>query len=368
MAVPAVRRLVAIHGSENVCVVVRGKMQGQFLHHLVSPALYVIERGDGSPTAQLRLWWRLVRMRPSYILAPMLSQRRLRLTYFALLFSRTQVPSDFIDNSLLKVRPASICLEDYEGHQANYLVQFVAEMEPRLDRSQVKEAELSHESTLTLSSKHLCNTPVRVAIGISCGELERHKIPSPEWLADLAVGLAREEQIELVIPASHSDQTLIERLKHRLAGSIKTTVLIDLPVDQLLFHLESCTLGVSGTTGQGHMMAAANLPMLVLAGVTNPFESGPYVTRALILSHQFACGPCYQKYYVKGCGKISCMETLDVALGIRMATELLRDPLAGIGWRDQTKKQASIPVATIEALHMRPISEWTRRNAPHGFS
>lgn len=357
MAVPAIRRLATLRGVANITVVVQGKVQSHFLRNLVGPQLQVIERRNGARFAEARLWWRLARLRPQFIAAPMLSQRRLRFSFFGTLLARTLVPSDFISRKILRVQPASICLEEFEGHQVNYFVQFLSELEPSLDRSRVSESEWCIKDSAEEALSHAA--PTRVAVGISCGMIERHKIPSPEWIAELINGLAKNAPIKLVIPASRSDGALVERLKRNLDQDIETEILVDLPPDQLFSKLQNCSLGISGTTGQGHMMAVANLPMLVLAGVTNPYESGPYVRRALILRHNFVCGPCYQKSYVKGCGRVVCMETLDVAVGVRKAKELLCDPLAGIGWLKKVRKPRSIPVSAIEALHRQPMSNWT---------
>jgi ADP-heptose:LPS heptosyltransferase len=356
MAVPAIRRLASIHGAENVAVVVRGSIQSQFLRNLVSPKLRILERDRWKLFSEIALWWNIVRLRPQFVAAPMLSQRRLRLTFFSALFSRTLVPSDFMSHKFLRVKPASVCLEEFDGHQVNYFVQFFSELEPAMDRSKVSECEWRYDGTKVQVGNS--ETPMRVAVGLSCGVLERHKIPSPEWMATFINGLSKVEFVEVVIPASRSDETIVQRLVKNLDPKVKIDVLLDLSPEELFSKLQACALGVSGTTGQGHMMAVANIPMLVLAGVTNPHESGPYVRRALILSHCFACGPCYQKNYIKGCGRVACMETLDVEEGVRKAVKLLRDPQAGVGWLDVIKKARSKSVSVIETIHRQPISNW----------
>lgn len=361
MAVPAIRRLCSVHGPKNVCVIVRGQGQRQFLAKLISTDLRVIERDDGKPCAHLRLWLKLAWLRPKYISAPMLSLRAWRRTYFSLLCTSTIVPSDFIGRRLVRLSPASICMETYSGHQVNYFVQFLAEREPLLDRSTVSVNEWSFDSSDSLKGDLLLDSPPRVVVGISCGKLERHKIPSPEWIAKLANGLDKEKAIKLVIIGSREDLPLVDRLIASLDDGVKAEILLDLPVDRLLSELQNCSLGISGTTGQGHMMAVAKLPMLILAGVTNPYESGPYVRRAMVLSHNFACGPCYQKFYTQGCGKVACMETLEVSKGVCKALELLRDPASGSSWLNQLIcKPPYISTEVIETLHRRPTNEWLK--------
>lgn len=356
MAVPAIRRLAALHGAENVAVVVRGSIQSQFLRNLVSPNLCILERDRWKRFGEIALWWSIFRLRPKFVAAPMLSHSRLRLTFFCALYSRALVPSDFMSHKFLMVKPASVCLEEFDGHQVNYFVQFLSELEPAIDRSKVTECEWRSDSTKVQVGNFV--TPIRVAVGVSCGALERHKIPSPEWMATFINGLAKVEFVEVVIPASRSDEPIVQRLIKNLDPKVKIDVLLDLSPEELFSKLQTCVLGVSGTTGQGHMMAVVNLPMLVLAGVTNPYESGPYVRRALILNHSFACGPCYQKNYIKGCGRVTCMETLDVEEGVRKAIKLLRDPQAGVGWLEVIKKACSKSVSVIEAIHRQPMSNW----------
>lgn len=358
MAVPAIRRLAAIHGAENVAVVVRGIIQSQFLHTLVSPKLRVIQRERWKRFPEFALWWNIFRLRPRYVAAPMLSKRRFRLTFFCALFTRILVPSDFITRKMLMVQPASVCLEEFEGHQVNYFVQFLSELEPAMDRSKVSEYELrAYDAEVQVGNSA---TPKRIAVGLSCGLLERHKIPSPEWMASFINRLAKADLVEVLIPASRSDEPIVQRFIKNLDPKVKYDIFLDLSAEDLFSKLQTCSLGVCGTTGQGHMMAVVNMPMLVLAGVTNPYESGPYVRSALILNHRFACGPCYQKYYVTGCERVACMETLDVAEGVQMAVKLLRDPNAGVGWMDTIKKPRSKSLSVIEVLHRQPMSHWIR--------
>lgn len=356
MAVPAIRRLAFIHGPENVAVVVRSSIQSQFLRNLVSPDLCILERDQRKRFAEIALWWSIFRLRPQFVAAPMLSTRRLRLTFFCALFSRTLVPSDFMRHKFLMVEPASVCLEEFDGHQVNYFVQFLSELESAIDRNKVSEYDL--RTNVAEVQVDNSATPMRIAVGLSCGVLERHKIPSPEWMATLINGIAKVEFVEVVIPASRSDEPIVQRFIENLDSKVKIEVLLDLSADELFSKLQACALGISGTTGQGHMMGVVNLPMLVLAGVTNPYESGPYVRRALILNHSFACGPCYQKTYIRGCGRVACMETLDVEEGVQKAVKLLRDPQAGVGWLEVIKKTRSKSVSVIEAIHRQPMTNW----------
>jgi hypothetical protein len=358
MAIPALRRLVNVRGVDGVAVVVSNRLHTDLLHRFIDPGLRTLERYDGQRFPHLRLWARLVVLRAEAICAPMLSRKPLHTAFFASLLTRIHVPSGFVAAPWLRVQPSRLALEGFDGHQVNFFVQFLAELEPRIDRSRVAVAELEPKSSRRATDASRISSVARIAVGISCGELERHKIPSPAVYARVLNALARQQAIELLVIGGTSDQPMIEVLRSSLDPGIPVDVVINVPVVDLIGRMRECDLGISGTTGQGHMMAAAGLPMLVLAGVTNPYESGPYVERAAVLRHRYACGPCYQETYRLGCGRIPCMETLDVEEGAQLARQLLDDPMHGRDWLFKSPKQAPVPISTIKDLHSRPQAEW----------
>lgn len=358
MAIPALRRLVNVRGVAAVAVVVSSRLHTDLLHRFIDPDLQTLERYDGQRFPHMRLWARLLLLRAEVICAPMLSRKPLHTAFFASLLTRIRVPSSFAGASWLRVQPSRLALEDFNGHQVNFFVQFLAELEPRIDRSRVEVAELDPKASRREAGSSRIRAVARVAVGISCGELERHKIPSPAFYARLLNALARQQPIELLVIGGTSDQPMIEALRSSLDPGIPIDEIINVPVVDLIGRMRECDLGISGTTGQGHMMAAAGLPMLVLAGVTNPYESGPYVERAAVLRHRYACGPCYQETFRLGCGKIPCMETLDVEEGAQMAQQLLDDPMYGRDWLFRSPKKAPVSISEIKDLHARPQAEW----------
>lgn len=358
MAIPALRRLVKVRGVAGVAVVVSSRLHTHLLHRFIDPGLRTLERYDGRRFPHLRLWVRLWGLRAEAICAPMLSRKPLHMAFFASLFRRVLVPSSFIPEPWLLLRPSKLSLEHFGGHQVNFFVQFLANLEPNIDRSRVEVAELKAISHHGLNGGSDARAVTRIVVGISCGELERHKIPSPSFFARLLNSVARHQSIQLLVMGSSTDRPLIDELCRILSSCIPVELVIDLPIEVLIERISECNLGISGTTGQGHMMAAAGLPMLVLAGVTNPYESGPYVKRAAVVRHRYACGPCYQDNYRFGCGRVACMETLDVEEAARLAQQLLNDSDFGIDWLYKSPKQAPVSITTIAALHARPPAEW----------
>jgi ADP-heptose:LPS heptosyltransferase len=364
MLVPALRRLIAVRGVDGVVVVVASALHQRLLRAFVDPAVRTFERHDGGRFAHVRLFWRMWTSGAASIAAPMLSRGLLHRLFFLFMFRRTLVPSSFVGRSVLGLRPARFALKTFDGHQVNYFVQFLAELEPRMDTSRVAPHELAPaarsgapDSAAALGLQ-ADDAKRRVVIGISCGELERHKIPSPQSFASLVNALARRADIELLVVGSPGDRAMIDVLRSALDPAVPVVESIGLPIEDLVRTMSACHLGISGTTGQGHMMAAAGLPMLIVSGVTSPQESGPYVERGAILRHRYACGPCYQDDYRLGCRLVRCMETLDVEQGAVLAQRLLHDVRYGVGWMTRTGKTHPVPVKVIDKLHELPPELW----------
>ena len=185
--------------------------------------------------------------------------------------------------------------------------------------------------------------------------LERHKIPSPLLFASLLNALARRVPIRVMLIGASSDGPLNKALRDALDPAVEVDERIDLPFDVLLQELAKCDIGISGTTGQGHMMAAAQLPMLVLSGVTDPYESGPYTERVAHLRHNLPCGPCYQETFRFGCGRVACMDQLNVEQGAELALGLLDRTDFGKGWH-QGRRLGAVPVHKICQIHSIRVS------------
>ncbi len=154
-------------------------------------------------------------------------------------------------------------------------------------------------------------------------------------------------ELKILLFGTSSDAPLINDFKSNLKSDLEVVSLINLNFSELITQLSSCEIGIAGTTGQGHMLACADLPLLIISGVTNPAESGPYARRVAILKHSFLCGPCYQVKYAHGCGKIKCMETLDASEGARMAFKLIHDPHYGVDWIKKTNLRKTLSIDMI---------------------
>ena len=357
MAIPAIRRLVEEHGEDKVCVVVSNSIQTFLVKRFISFSLCTLERYDRKPLNHLRLWLRLFFMRAEWICAPMVSRKFLHKLFFATLMTKTLVPSSFSKKNFLRLQTSRMSLVNFNGHQTNFLVQFIKEIVPGISNERVSYSEILMPDIKPRTESISATSLAKVAVGISCGELERHKIPSPYFFAKLINRLALDRPIELLLIGNPSDKSLIDQMCVELVKDVTVKLLIGERLDVVIAQMANCSLGIAGTTGQGHMMAAAGLPMLVLAGVTSPEESGPYVHRAVTLSHHFSCGPCYQEEYSRGCGKINCMETLDINKGAETAKKLIDDIQFGQGWLTLIPKRKAISIQNIELIHKRLFAD-----------
>jgi ADP-heptose:LPS heptosyltransferase len=358
MAVPAIRRLVKARGVENITIVVASKTHTEMLQYFLGYPIRSMERFDGRPFAQSRLFLKMFRTRAEMIYAPLLSRKPGHLPFFLALATRTLAPASFTKRDFFSIIRAPHSLESFPGHQVDFMVWFVGQREKNMDPGPVQADEIRPWGLAR--APHLQsaeNRPFRIVIGLSCGSKERHKIPSPRIFAELINKLADRVALELVIPGLESDRALIDAFLAALAPGTRARTLIAHPLPSLLEAFQACDLGISGTTGQGHMMAASGLDMLLMSGVTEALESGPYTGRGAILRHALPCGPCYQEKFRFGCGKIPCMELLDLDKGADLAERLLKDPTFGRDWLTQAKKSHPIDPSRILEIQAKLAKE-----------
>lgn len=346
MAIPALKRLIARHGDANISVVVAGQSQSKILYDIFGDKLKIYCRYDGHRFSQLRLLWKMFVER-GVIYAPMTSKKIINFIFFALTFRVVIVPWQVGFKSLGLFHFAKYSLNSFPGHQVNYLSSFVESYSDWVTVPEVMSEEL------TIFNKKMqtpSGLPVKIAVGLSCGLQERHKIPKPKFFAKTINEFSKNRIVELFIFGVDSDRYLIEEFRSALSAKVIVVEAINLPVIEIVKQLSLCDVGLVGTTGQGHMMAAAGLPLVVFSGVTNAYESGPYVKRALIVSHSYPCGPCYQESYLTGCGKVPCMDQLDYILAAKYLADIVYDSEVGINWRDAYKKTFPIQVKRIEDI------------------
>jgi ADP-heptose:LPS heptosyltransferase len=348
MVVPLLRRLIAIHGTDGIGIVVASHFQKTLVEAALGFALTTVIRFDGRPLPNLRLLFKLLFRPIRTIYAPLLARRLLHVYFFLLLGHRVVAPATFLERRLLNITPSMLSQSNFDGHQVDYFIQFIALDMPEMDGAPARHCELLIRNDAR-PLVELKREVTRVVVGVSCGPLERHKIPSPSYFARLLTALNERVPIEVLLIGGAGDLSLNAEFKRSLASTIVCKELIDQPFEGLVGAMGACDLGVAGTTGQGHMMAAAGLPLLVLSGATDPFESGPYARRSAHVRHDLPCGPCYQENFRFGCGSYACMETLSITEGVNLAEKLLSCDPFGIEWHSR-KRIGPVPVQRIKAL------------------
>lgn len=346
MSIPALKRLLKVRSADSITLVVRNPMIAELLKEYLSSEIPVLAR-HGVPLSQVRMWISLLKLGSAKICAPMLSGKLLHKLFFSLMLATTYVPATFSRNSWWNFRRVPFSLENFPGHQVDYFVQFTKEAVPDLDGSNVdfSEFRLVERTPNPINVGQLV-----IAVGLSCSANERHKIPSVAWFVKFLVRLAQLVRVKYLLIGDHNDLEVLNGVKEALGCHVACEVVIDKPVTELISRLATCALGVSGTTGQGHMMAAAGLPILVFAGVTCPEESGPFAQRVAVLRHKFSCGPCYQEAYRQGCGEIECMDSLDHEEAVNLAQRLVVDAEFGRTWLSYPKENP-IPPDKIARIH-----------------
>lgn len=348
MAVPLLRRLVKACGEGGIVVVVAGQVQQKLLERIFGRELTCWCRLDGKPLSQLRLLLKIVGRRFDICFAPLISNKLINKLFFLMTCTRVIFPGSSVNHSIFGIRKGGLCLNDYSGHQVNYLINFVGRQGANIDVSTALPDEL-----IVISpggSKWSRSGEIVLAVGLSCGLAERHKIPTPSFFSQLVNTLSQEITVRVFVFGTHADMPLIADFESHIRDDIEVMKAIDKPVVDVISMLSRCDVGVVGTTGQGHMMAAAGLPLLITAGVTEPYESGPYVSRAFVLKHGLPCAPCYQETYRFGCGRIECMETLSPEKGAFEVNKLARDKSYGSNWLDGKIKSHPLQKAKIDSI------------------
>ena len=149
----------------------------------------------------------------------------------------------------------------------------------------------------------------RILICLSCGAEERHKIPSAEVFAKFINYLCAYNEVEIICIGVQSDVENINKFIKFLDNRYTYKKYIDLDFTKLRSLISTCSLGVTGTTGQGHIASTCLETLVVFDGVTSDAASGPVVKNKCLISHQRVCGPCYTETFLHGCGT-PCMNDL----------------------------------------------------------
>lgn len=345
MAIPGLIRLGRKFGSEHITVILANDVQREIIERLHDLPIKVIVYKQSSILGTVKLYWQILAMQPKYIYAPMINAFKSRLLFFLCLCKPTFVPSKVVKSRFLNLHPFKYSIEDFPGHQVNYLINFLNMGHGKINTTNAIPSELTISDD-RLEDKKSTNATFRIVVGISCGQAERHKIPSTVVFAELLNKISDNLSCEFYLIGNHHDANLLNDLASQLNSNVNYVMKIYDSIKDTFDDLRKFDLGISGTTGQGHIMSTVDMPMLILAGVTDPWESGPYVTRAVVVDHKLECSPCYQATFKYGCKKIKCMDLIDVDLALESVIKLLEDDKFGDAWL--LKNQRQIPKNTLQ--------------------
>lgn len=339
MSIPALKRLFNVYNYDQVYIVIANNTQTQLLYSFFKNPINIIIYSNQKFTNLFSLFYNVYKIKPHYIYAPLINHNFSRLLFFLLTTRRTFVPFNAIPFKFLNLIPSSISLETFDGHQVNYYINFFNQGHKNLSLQVAKHSELKFEFPNNNSVRNI--NYYNIVVGISCGFAERHKIPSPRYFAELVNKLAKLISCKFYLIGNSNDSGLIDEFLSYIQNKNLINIITNDNISDTLLSMSKFDLGITGTTGQGHMMSVGNFPLLVFGGVTEPLESGPYAERVKILKHSFECGPCYQVTFKYGCRQFKCMEMLNIDLAIQYVLDLLTNDQYGKNWLFcGTKKQA----------------------------
>lgn len=358
MLLPFIRKAVESVEPGRLTLVLANRQQATIVRKVIRSPIRIFLRKDGKPFPSIRLYAKLWLINNAVIFAPLLSSKMKSKLFFGVLGKSVVVPRNVIPLRIGKVHTSELSLATYQGHQVLYYFDFLASMRVRAPTNEDELLSLTRLATPSRQSLGR-NTKHRIALGISCGSEEQHKIPRKEFFAELVNAIAEKNTCSVALIGGVSDTAAVNEMAALLSRNIEVIKLIDKDPIELIAVMSEYSLGIAGTTGQGHMMAAAGLPMLVLSGVTNPYNSGPYSHRVAILRHEYECGPCYQEEYRFGCRLVKCMDHLSVAHGVRLAESLLNDEQFGRKWYRCENHLQTQTIERIHEVHKSTQSKWS---------
>ncbi len=173
-----------------------------------------------------------------------------------------------------------------------------------------------------LSARELLKDMKRPILGINPGAaFGSAKRWFPERFAEIANWFLKDTAGSVVIFGGKSETDIaleINKLIHEnkllLAG--KTSL------RELVSFISECDAFVTNDSGPLHIAYAVGTPLVAIFGSTDPELTGPFPqaewSRAIVLTHNLSCGPCFERTCVKN--DLRCMYEItsdDVYLGIK---------------------------------------------------
>ena len=143
-----------------------------------------------------------------------------------------------------------------------------------------------------------------------------------ERFIEVAVSLARQENIKIVLIGSAHDHAIGRRFSLAL-GPALVNLVGKTRIRQLSLVFDKVRLFIANDSGPIHVAAACRVPVIACFGPTNPSATGPYGTgHVSLVSRTTACRPCG----LRKCPNphyLECLESVSVEEVINQAEKML---------------------------------------------
>jgi len=120
---------------------------------------------------------------------------------------------------------------------------------------------------------------------------------SKTWPADRCGAVCRELEIRrgwrAVIAAGPGEQELARVVRETAAPA--RPILLETSLPELMALLSAARCVLAGDTGPLHLAAALGVPVVALYGATDPAQTGPYTTKAIVICHARAGETSYDR-------------------------------------------------------------------------
>jgi len=341
MAVPVVRALLGVEGSE-LQVVVKNRAIAEFGKRVIEKERAEWYVKPASVAGWLKLMRRLRKQRPSAFFGV---HAMSRLAGAVALFSGAPVRVGPIARYGYNVGAVSSdrsfgrgSTYDERRHKVRLYLDFLSVVGMEIDAEAIDtsvEAPNGVKDNVMRRFSFLEGTPI-MGIAPSCGAQEAHKRWSPESLASVVQELGRRrEALRFVILGGVEDRPVAREIMRHVSDGLRRDRVHDLTGEtdlvELLAVLERLSTLVTVCNGPSHVAAAVDLPIVGLYGPTNPGFTGPYSNRLYAIRMGYGCSPCYRSKFRRGCGNPRCMSDIQtgevVAACERALDGVLPDPV-----------------------------------------
>jgi len=314
MMMPMLKALNAeLSANDSLFIVVKGRFEASIASQLAWQCkMRTVIIGDGGikrAVLMLRFVVRRMFSRVDFFIAPLLYNRIPNVAFVLSLRPKISVarPIGLLGN--IVTNPVAWHTEQPE-HQVQFynrcLVETGLTAKVDFDVTIDTSAKIAEEADRLLDAN--AKGKLLVAFGPGATPRQMKKCWPAKYFAELArLVMSEYPTAKIVLFGAPQDEYLFEII--RVGSDIGSDKFLTVSGQSFALGLsvmKKCACMVSGTTGLGHMAAAANIPIIVPCVPTNPDESGPYSDKAWIISADLVCSPCYRDDFVM-CNEFECM-------------------------------------------------------------